>query len=304
MAKKIFPTDTEIAEFVRSAQAQLLAESNKLKKKKFQGDKADGVTLNFKLKEARDDRRATLKFSEKAWIKIFALVQSYSTEVQWHGVVERVAADTFYIKDILIFPHKVSSATVISDQKEYQEWLDTLDNATFNALRFHGHSHVNMGVSPSDTDMGYRHNMLNNFGTPNEKSDMFYVFLIFNKKGDISGEIYDLQNNALYSKSITADEINIVVEDCDWLTDFLDEGKRVVKESYSYNNTGFDSGGYNGSNYGGTTTPTPTPKTNSPKRGAKATARQGSLLDDDDPDPMDDDYYAGIYGSGRFGGHY
>lgn len=304
MAKKIFATETEIAEFLRSAQAQLLVESRNLKKRKFQNDQADGVTLNFKLKEVKDDRKATITFSAQAYMKIFALVHTYSTEVEWHGVVERTAADAFYIKDILIFPHKVTGATVISDQTKYEKWLDTLDNDTFNALRFHGHSHVNMGVTPSEVDMTYRHNILNNFGTPSATSDLFYIFLIFNKKGDISGEIYDLQNNALYSKSTNTDEINIVVEDCDWLTDFLDEAKRVVTESYSYNNTGFGSGGYNGGNYGGSYGATTTPKTNSPKRGAKAEARQGSLLNDNDPDPMDDEYYAGVYGSGRYGGHY
>lgn len=294
MAKKIFATETEIAEFLRSAQAQLLAESHNLKKRKFQNDQADGVTLNFKLKEVKDDRKATITLSAQAYMKIFALVHTYSTEVEWHGVVERTAADAFHIKDVLIFPHKVTSATVISNQTEYEKWLDTLDDNTFNALRFHGHSHVNMGVTPSGVDMTYRYNILNNFGTPSETSDLFYIFLIFNKRGDISGEIYDLQNNALYSKSTTADEIKIVIEDCDWLTDFLDEAKKVVTESYGYSSYG--GGSYGGNSHSGTTT---TPKSTSPKRGAKAEARQGSLLDDDD---TDDDYYAGVYG--RYGGHY
>ena len=294
MAKKIFATETEIAEFLRSAQAQLLAESHNLKKRKFQNDQADGVTLNFKLKEVKDDRKATITLSAQAYMKIFALVHTYSTEVEWHGVVERTAADAFHIKDVLIFPHKVTSATVISDQTEYEKWLDTLDDNTFNALRFHGHSHVNMGVTPSGVDMTYRYNILNNFGTPSETSDLFYIFLIFNKRGDISGEIYDLQNNALYSKSTPADEIKIVIEDCYWLTDFLDEAKKVVTESYGYSSYG--GGSYGGNSHSGTTT---TPKSTSPKRGAKAEARQGSLLDDDD---TDDDYYAGVYG--RYGGHY
>lgn len=302
MAKKIFATESEIAEFLRSAQAQLLVESRNLKKRKFQSDQADGVTLNFKLKEVKDDRKATITFSAQAYMKIFALVHTYSTEVEWHGVVERTAVDAFYIKDVLIFPHKVTGATVISDQTEYEKWLDTLDNDTFNALRFHGHSHVNMGVTPSGVDMTYRHNILNNFGTPSETSDLFYIFLIFNKRGDISGEIYDLQNNALYSKSTTADEIKIVFEACDWLTDFLDEAKKVVTESYGYSGGTYGGNSYGGSNYGGNnhSGTTTTPKSSSTKRGAKVTARQGSLLDDDDTD--DDDYYAGVYG--RYGGHY
>lgn len=306
MAKKIFATETEIDEFLRSAQARLIEESRQLKKRKFKSDQSDGVTLNFKLKEVKDDRKATLKFSEKSWIKIFSLVHTYSTEVEWHGVVERVSENEFYIGDVLIFPHKVTGSTVVSDQTEYEKWLDTLDNDTFNALRFHGHSHVNMGVSPSNVDTTYRYNILNNFGTPSATSDLFYIFLIFNKKGDISGEIYDLQNNALYSRSTSSDDINIVVENCDWLTDFLDEAKKVVTESYSYGTN--SNSGYTPGYYGGSTTPKTsyygnTPATNTPKRSAKAEARQISALDDDEPDPLDDEYYDRLYGYGRHGGY-
>lgn len=302
MAKKIFATDAEINEFLRSAQAQLIEKSHTLKKRKFQGDQSEGVTLNFKLKEIKDDRKATVRFSERAWMKIFALVNTYSTEVEWHGVVERTVPDTFFIKDVLIFPHEVTGTTVISDQTEYEKWLDELDNDTFNALRFHGHSHVNMGVTPSGVDMTYRRNILNNFGTPTDTSDYFYIFLIFNKKGDISGEVYDLQNNAIYS----TDEINIVTDDCEWLTDFIKEAKDVVKEkTYSYS--------HGASSYGGTTTSTPKTDfygnshtlatTAKSKRGAKSEARQMSTLDDDAPDPLDDEYYGGIYGYGRYGGY-
>jgi len=131
-----------------------------------------------------------------------------------------------------------------------------------------------MGVTPSTVDMTYRRNILNNFGMPSAKSDYFYIFLIFNKKGDISGEVYDLQNNALYS----TDEINILHESAGWLTKFLDEAKELVKET------------------------TPATTTKSPKIGAKQEARQLSALDDDAPDPLDDDYYSGVYGYGRYGG--
>lgn len=303
MAKSIFASEKEINDFLRSAQAQLIEESRKLRKRKFQNDQFEGVTLNFKLKEITDNRKATIRFSERAWIKMFALIHTYSTEVEWHGVVERLEPSVFYIKDVLIFPHEVTGATVTSDQTAYEKWLDTLDNDTFNALRFHGHSHVNMGVTPSGVDMNYRKNILNNFGSPTAKSDYFYIFLIFNKKGDISGEIYDLQNNALYSTN----DITIVTDESKWLTDFLNEAKEVVKEhSYSYN--------YSGGGYGGTSAATPktdyygnqhtTPATTQSKTkvGAKQTARYGSAVDDDAPDPLDDEYYSSVYGDGRFGG--
>lgn len=307
MAKKIFASEAEINEFLSNVQTQIIAESKKLKKRKFQDDQSEGVTFNFKMKEIKDERKATIKFAERAWLKIFALIHTYSTEVEWHGVVERLSPDTFYIKDVLIFPHKVTGATVISDQAEYEKWLDTLDNETFNALRFHGHSHVNMEVAPSDVDMTYRRNILNNFGSPSAASDLFYIFLIFNKKGDVSGEIYDLQNNALYSKSTDADEINIVVENCDWLIDFLNEAKKIVTESCSYG-TGFGYSGYGGGNNRNQTAPPPNYYGNSclgntPKRSAKAKARQMSTLDDNDPDPLDDEYYDRFYNYGRHGGY-
>lgn len=85
------------------------------------------------------------------------------------------------------------------------------------------------------------------------------------------------------------------------------EAKEVVKEhSYSYN--------YSGGGYGGTSAATPktdyygnqhtTPATtqSKPKVGAKQTARYGSAVDDDAPDPLDDEYYSSVYGDGRFGG--
>lgn len=291
MAKKIFATDDEINAFLRSAQEQLIEESRNLKRKKFQGNSSDGITLNFKIKESKDDRKATIEFSDKAWIKIFALVHTYSTEVEWHGVVERKSHNTFYVKDILIFPHVVTGSTVTSDQKEYEAWLDTLDNDSFNALRFHGHSHVNMGVSPSGVDMEYRRKMLNSFGTPTKSTDYFYIFLIFNKRGEISGEIYDLQNNALYS----TDEITIVHEE--WLSSFLNEAKRVVKEhSYSPN---YFSGSY-GYNYGNQNNApahsTADPKQKNNKHGSKYDSRQMSALDDEDSDLTDEEYYDSLYG--------
>lgn len=295
MAKKIFATELEIAEFLRSAQAQLIAESHQLKTRKFQNAQADDIILKFKLADVKDDRKATITFSERAWIKTHALIHTYSTEVEWHGVAERIADNSFYIKDILIFPHRVTGATVTSDQKEYESWLDTLDDEIFNSLRFHGHSHVNMSVNPSSVDMEYRKSILNNFGSSPYGENDFYIFLIFNKRKEISGEIYDLKNNAIYS----TDEIIISHNDAEWIEDFLREAKSLVKEDRCY-----------GVPYAQTTQYTGNKSTNAlkestsqqcPKHSAKYDATQSSLFDDDDyPDPLDPDYYEKIYGMGRY----
>lgn len=300
MAKKIFASPESIDEFLRSAQAQLIQETAALKKRKFQTDDEREITLKFKMDEIKDDRKVEVIFTPLAWAKMYSLVTTYSSEVEWHGIVERARDDRFLIKDILIFPHEVTGATVTSNQQEYEAWLNDLDDDTFNALRFHGHSHVNMGVSPSSVDMGYRKNVLNNFGTPVEGTDYFYIFLITNKRGEMSGQVYDLKNNVLYTKDSTHDEIIIDVC-CDngdtYLSEFLAEAKNVVKEAhYSTPSYGSPKGGYGvgknpptgyGGYYGyGVDSYDP------PRRGAKVAKRQMGMFgsEGDDYDDYDDPY--------------
>lgn len=291
MAKKIFFSDEEINEFLKSAQATLVEECLSLKKRKFQSDQDKEITFKIKMNEPKSDQRATLLFSASTWAKMYALINAYATEVEWHGTVERVIQNTFCVKDILVFPHTVTEATVTSDQKEYEEWLDTLDNETFNKLRFHGHSHVNMGVKPSDVDKGYRKNVLNNFGTPGEKTDYFYVFLIGNKKGEMSGEIYDLQNNVLYGTSDI--DIKVDLGNGEFLDTFLKNAKPLVKEHRfnEYTKPAYDSKpattGYGSGSYGYYGALQPEKKLCSPPPavppmvGAKESARRESLASED-----------------------
>lgn len=318
MAKKIFATPEEVDKFLQDAQALLIQESASLRKRKFQTDDEREFTLRFKMDEIKDDRKAEVLFTPIAWIKMYALVMKYTSEVEWHGLVERTSDTSWLVKDILIFPHKVTGSTVISDQQEYETWLNGLDDDTFNALRFHGHSHVNMGVTPSSVDMGYRKNVLNNFGTPVEGTDFFYIFLITNKRGELSGQIYDLKNNVLYTNDSTHNEITIDVCYDDgnaYLSEFLAEARNVVKEA-TYQApkgsnyvcereipTGYDTPAHSPYGYG---IPSYTP----PRHGAKAKARQtqrvgifdrhdGNEYEDDDGDPELDDYLDSLCGGCR-----
>lgn len=204
MAKNIRLSDEEIAELSRKR------------------------IIDGEIKLRKDERRVTLAFTPTAWTKMYALVDAFSKEVQWHGLVSRLDATTFVIEDILIFPHVASPTTVISDQEEYEEWMNNLSDEEFNACRFHGHSHVNMPVSPSLTDMTYRKNIFENFSTnPMPDEDQFYIFLIVNKRREVSGQVYDITQNALYEK----DEIDIeILLDGDWMSDFINTAKEIVKD--------------------------------------------------------------------------
>ena len=135
--------------------------------------------------------------------KMASITRLSKGEVAWHGYTERPSADLFIIKDILLFPQEVSSATVTSDEDAYTKWyIDHFDE--FDRIRFHGHSHVNMSVSPSSTDMTYREEMLKGMN-----GSGYYIFLIRNKKGEKEIQIYDYDTGAVYDE----DDIEVLYQD-------------------------------------------------------------------------------------------
>ncbi len=162
------------------------------------------VVFNHKLPKL--ENKANLIISETAYVKMIKLVKTFGTEVQWHGIAKKKNTGEYVIEDILLFPHEVTSTTVISNLEEYEKWLDGLTDEQFNNLRLHGHSHVNMGVTPSSVDMKYRYDTLSTM-TP-QQSNPFYIYLILNKRDDCSVEIYDLEDNVVYSN----EDVNITIE--------------------------------------------------------------------------------------------
>lgn len=196
----------------------------------------DNVTLNLSYEEKR---QCHVLFTPLAYTKMWALVDHYPGEVGWHGTVERVGDNTFVITDILVYPQNVSSATVQTEDVDYAQWLVVdLEDEVFNKNRFHGHSHVSMGVLPSTTDISHQKNLLS---TVND--DDFYIFMIVNKKRDIFVKVFDMKNNIRYSNEVNKDEILMDVVDNEstisaWLED---NSAKITKTSttYSYNSNSY-----------------------------------------------------------------
>ena len=226
MAKKIYVTEEELNVILSGLRAQL-------KNMKCFG----GVNIKHSLQS--DDRTAVLTFTPIAWVKMTALVAQFETEVQWHGLVRRVAENEFEVYDIIVPPHEVSAATVVSDQEQYNEWLNNLNDEIFEDLKFHGHSHVNMTVSPSGTDEKYRSDLVTQLPKPvADIDDAFYIFMIINKKHAWSAEIYDLKYNALYKTSEIFLEV-LVDSEGGVLSDYIAEAKKLAttRPIQSYQNT-------------------------------------------------------------------
>ena len=173
----------------------------------------NALSIDFKFPK-QDREKAKLIIEEKAWRKITALVEECDEEIAWHGTVTK-DKDTYTITDIIVFPQAVTGCTVTSDETEYSLWLANQPDEIFNKLRFHGHSHVNMGTSPSGVDTSYQEDILHNLKD-------FYIFAIFNKKGDHWCAIYDLESNMAYDK----EDIELITPD----TEMTDWAKQSIKE--------------------------------------------------------------------------
>lgn len=171
------------------------------------------------------DRKAKLMFTPVAWIKMQALINEFQKEVGWHGIAyrsENPDDDTYIIKDIIVYPQEVTGSTVTPDQEEYQTWLMEQPDEVFPHIRMQGHSHVYMGTSPSSVDTAFYEEILRQL-----KDDMFYIFMIYNKKGEHTIKIYDLAKNILFDDS----DIKVsIVDEGSNLLNFIEEAKELVRE--------------------------------------------------------------------------
>lgn len=268
------------------------------------------------------NRKATVYFTELAWLKMQTLIREFDKEVAWHGIAKRgedTSKDEYYITDILVYPQEVTGATVNTDQEKYQMWLMSHDDEVFNNIRMQGHSHVNMGVTPSGVDTSLYDRILEQLD-----DDMFYIFMIWNKRKEKTIKIYDLAKNILFDTSDVTVEI---LDDGTGIEKFLKDAKDAVKDkpttptsTYQSNYRGsYGYGGYYGgygSSYGNSakedepkkTEPTKETASSQKKRKGKRKGKKHSgvnnacdestqvtLWDGYDYDDMDDPFYARGY---------
>ena len=312
MSKPIFMTPeiiNEVTENFRKQAASLML---------FRGKRTIDIDYYWvQSKNPDEQEHVTITFTRNAWKKQQALIQNFTSEVGWHGVVTRDKEDPlhFTIEDILVFPQVVTGTTVTPNDEAYAVWNATLPPEKMNAMRFHGHSHVNMGVTPSGTDDQYQKDMLgrlNGDGLTEEAKirmkeamgDMaFYIFMIFNKSGSHNVRVFDYWGNTYYEGA----EVTVEHEP-DELADFLAEAKtKVATRSYSYG-SGYNSayGGYRGANVPAVTSTKSTQKAEdkSSKKEESQSVRGSAADDDHRTFPSlynDDDYEYGNYWWRQYG---
>lgn len=257
---------------------------------------SDGKVSYSKNFTYKNEEKAKILFTPTAYAKMVSLLMAFESEVAWHGVGERMDEKTFVISDILVYPQTVTGTTVDMDTEKYALWLmENDEDDRFNHIIMQGHSHVKMQTSPSSVDKTHQEEILEQL-----TDDMYYIFMIWNKRLEHTTKIYDLQNNTMYDDSEI--EYGIIDEQCD-LDEFIEEAtNQVIERKYTAGTSGnynygggygynYSNGGYNGGG-GKYATPTTLSSKNKTKQKGKSDVGSGwKGRGTEDMDDYADEYY-------------
>lgn len=139
-----------------------------------------------------------------AYVKMRTLVDQTSTEIGWYGTVTKQPGlnNVYVIDDIIVYPQKVTGATCEQDDDRMFEFEMSLTTDQVNNKRFHGHSHVNMGVTPSGVDENFYADILT-------QVQDYFIICITNKSNKYTVRFYDVENNLMYEDV----PINVLLND-------------------------------------------------------------------------------------------
>ncbi len=132
-----------------------------------------------------------LYYKPHIWNQIQYIIQACPKEVGWWGLVEKIGND--YIVTSLYVPAQLvhGAETDINSEAMANLTMELLkDNKDPGKLYYWGHSHVNMGVSPSGQDETQVREYLENCPV--------FIRGIYNKSGASKVDIYDVAENVCY----------------------------------------------------------------------------------------------------------
>lgn len=212
----------DIEQFLRKVTADILAAAEK---------EVKTVTIpSFTFNSLpKPENAPKVTFSAVAFSKIMYLVEKTQSEIGWYMLTERLSDYEFLIKDIIVFPQTVTGSTVNTDEMEHEKWLVSLPDEVYEQIHGHGHSHVEMGTSPSGVDDDFRARI-----KPTLPADDYYIFIIVNRKMSININILDRKTGFIYENN-----------DCTWGISFdanaevgtneqLDEVCKTMLKQHSY----------------------------------------------------------------------
>jgi len=146
------------------------------------------------------EQKLSVVYSGKAYSKTRDLIANCPLEIGWNMVVKN-SDEGFVVEDIVVYPQRVTPSYISVDVDHYGLWKATLDDDTDMHLFGHGHSHVDMATFPSVVDEKQQRDEIM------MKKKGFYLFQIWNKRGDINSFFYDLDRKLYYE----SEDINLKI---------------------------------------------------------------------------------------------
>lgn len=197
----------------------------------------DVVDVRVDIKEILEEYIASKQLTEptvyittEAYIKMRKLVDDVATEIGWYGTVTKCPGldNVFVIEDILVYPQTVTGATCEQDDDKMFEFEMSLTTDQVNHKRFQGHSHVNMGVTPSGVDEQFYQDLLT------QVTD-YFIITVTNKAKAYTTRFYDIANNILYSDV----PIKILLNDGTDLDTWFETAKKQLHNKVTYTTNTF-----------------------------------------------------------------
>lgn len=127
--------------------------------------------------------------------KMALFVDECADEIGWLGTAYH-EDNNFYIEDVFLFEQEVHATTTEITPDGLSDFATELlkqDNGmdVWNNMKMWGHSHVNMGLTPSGQDDSQME-------TFKEGGHDWFIRLIANKKGELKIDIYDYKAGVVY----------------------------------------------------------------------------------------------------------
>ena len=138
-----------------------------------------------------------VNITQEAFDKMMMLVSSCSFEIGWFAVVDHIENE-LVVSDVIIIPkQEVSGVTVNISAEDVGDMFSEMmklygkDTATqmLNKIRLYGHSHVNMGVSPSGTDTNQMLEYAKDF---DPGDNPYFIMIILNKRKEVHISLLDM----------------------------------------------------------------------------------------------------------------
>lgn len=170
--------------------------------------------------------KITILYSQKAYLRMQALVDFYDTEVAWYGLVSKLSDKLYYVYDVKLCKQYVNGSKVDTEDEDTLAFFDSLTDDEAEHMHFQAHSHVKMSTSASGVDLQNQTDVIRSLGKQG-----FYIFQIWNKNNDINTYLYDLDANMFYDRK----DVVIDIEDEEGcLSDFLATTVDLVVEKKNY----------------------------------------------------------------------